>query len=212
MFTLTKINVLWDKVKALNKRVDNIQALPDPSGATDGQLLAVDDGEWVIANAPAELPDPTGATDGQALVIDDGAWAIGDVSGGGVNYSTTEQDTGITWIDGRPIYQKTFTGVLARGEFDYWNKMDLGATDAEAIIGMEAAIYDGSGNLVPFGSTPISSNSGYGDYSYTPRVVAGHFEIGFNNSTSAVGFNYLITFKYVKAAANNTRNKKKSTK
>jgi hypothetical protein len=29
------------------------------------------------------------------------------VSGGGVDYSTTEQDTGLKWIDGKTIYQKT---------------------------------------------------------------------------------------------------------
>ena len=29
-------------------------------------------------------------------------------AGGGVNYSTDEQDTGLTWIDGSKIYQKTF--------------------------------------------------------------------------------------------------------
>jgi hypothetical protein len=28
--------------------------------------------------------------------------------GGGVDYSTTEQDTGKKWIDGRPVYQRTF--------------------------------------------------------------------------------------------------------
>ena len=27
---------------------------------------------------------------------------------GGINYSTEEQDTGLTWIDGKKIYQKTF--------------------------------------------------------------------------------------------------------
>lgn len=26
-------------------------------------------------------------------------------SGGGVNYSTTEQDTGLKWTDGKPVYQ-----------------------------------------------------------------------------------------------------------
>lgn len=209
MFTLTKINVLWDKVKALNKRVDGIQALPDPSGASDGQLLAVNDGEWVIGNAPEELPDPSGATDGQALIIDDGAWIIGDVSGGGgVNYSTTEQDTGLTWIDGRPIYQRTYTGVLARGEYDYWNKMDLGATDAVAIIDLEGSLYDAQGNLIPYGGSLTSSNSGYGDYSWPPRIAGGHLEIGFNNSTLAVGFNYILTIKYVKAPVTNTRAKK----
>lgn len=33
-------------------------------------------------------------------------------SGGGVNYSTTEQDTGLKWIDGRTIYQRTFVEHL----------------------------------------------------------------------------------------------------
>lgn len=31
----------------------------------------------------------------------------GSSGGGGINYSTTEQATGLTWIDGKPIYQKT---------------------------------------------------------------------------------------------------------
>ena len=36
--------------------------------------------------------------------------------GGGIDYSTTEQNTGLKWIDGRPIYQKTFTlGTVAQG-------------------------------------------------------------------------------------------------
>lgn len=29
-------------------------------------------------------------------------------SSGGLDYSTTEQDTGLTWVDGKKIYQKTF--------------------------------------------------------------------------------------------------------
>lgn len=31
----------------------------------------------------------------------------GSSGGGGIDYSTTEQDTGVKWIDGKPIYQKT---------------------------------------------------------------------------------------------------------
>ena len=33
----------------------------------------------------------------------------GSSGGGGVDYSTTEQNTGLKWIDGKPIYQKTFS-------------------------------------------------------------------------------------------------------
>ena len=33
------------------------------------------------------------------------------------NYSTTEQKTGGTWIDGKPIYRKVFTGILNSNSF-----------------------------------------------------------------------------------------------
>lgn len=32
----------------------------------------------------------------------------GSSGGGGIDYSTTEQNTGLKWVDGKPIYQKTF--------------------------------------------------------------------------------------------------------
>lgn len=35
--------------------------------------------------------------------------------GGGVSYSTTEQNTGLKWTDGKPIYQKTFVDILDHG-------------------------------------------------------------------------------------------------
>ena len=46
-----------------------------------------------------------GETNGTRKIL---ASDIGGGSGGGVNYSTTEQDTGLKWIDGRTIYQRTF--------------------------------------------------------------------------------------------------------
>lgn len=35
----------------------------------------------------------------------------GSSGGGGLDYSTTEQNTGLKWIDGKPIYQKTLQFV-----------------------------------------------------------------------------------------------------
>lgn len=37
---------------------------------------------------------------------------ISGIGGGGVDYSATEQDTGLKWIDGKKIYQKTLTQPL----------------------------------------------------------------------------------------------------
>lgn len=210
MFTLTKLNVLWDKVKALEARPIGT-TLPEVSSEDAGKALMVGDtGDWEADNISGLLPEVDSADNGKLLGVSSGVWSVVDAPSGGVNYSTDEQATGLTWIDGRPIYQKTYTGTLARGEYDYWNKMDLGATDAVAIIDMEGSLYDGNGNLVPYGSSLTSSNSGYGDYSWPPRIASGHLEIGFNNSTSAVGFNYILTIKYVKAApVTSTRAKKK---
>lgn len=32
--------------------------------------------------------------------------------GGGIDYSTTEQDTGVKWVDGKPIYKISFSGTF----------------------------------------------------------------------------------------------------
>ena len=41
----------------------------------------------------------------------------GGSTSGGVNYSTEEQDTGLKWVDGRTIYQKTFAFVNTGDSF-----------------------------------------------------------------------------------------------
>lgn len=51
----------------------------------------------------------------------------GGSGGGGINYSTEEQDTGLLWIDGRHIYQKTY--VFNDGNFG----MDFTFTDSTLI-------------------------------------------------------------------------------
>jgi hypothetical protein len=41
-------------------------------------------------------------------VVENGALLVTGLNGiGGINYTLTEQDTGLTWIDGKPIFQKT---------------------------------------------------------------------------------------------------------
>lgn len=83
--------------------------LPDPlpSGGTTGQLLTktTNGEEW--ADAPTELP--SGGTAGQFLkkTTNGVAWTNSII-----NYSTDEHIVG-TWINGKPIYEKTFDiGVL----------------------------------------------------------------------------------------------------
>lgn len=51
----------------------------------------------------------------------------GGSGGGGVDYSTAEQDTGLKWLDGRTIYQKTY--AFTNGNFG----MDFTFTDSALI-------------------------------------------------------------------------------
>lgn len=179
----TKLDVLWEEVEELKKSGGGGSDLPEVTSADNGKILGVVDGAWNKMDAPA----------------------------GGVDYSTTEQDTGKKWIDGRPIYQKTYTGVIARGEYEFYNKMDLGAIDAEAVIGIDGGLYDTNGNIIPLFSTLTADNNGYGDYTWEPRIAGGHVEIGLNASTLAIGYNFILTIKYVKPAATETKSTKKRT-
>jgi hypothetical protein len=81
-----------------------------------------------IPDGYEEAPAPSGS--GSYATIDDSNVSvsttyssskieqlISGVGGGGVDYSTTEQDTGLKWIDGRTIYQKTFVFENSHDKF-----------------------------------------------------------------------------------------------
>ena len=59
---------------------------------------------------------------------------------GGVPYSTEEQDTGLTWIDGSPIYQKTFSSEFVTVTGTGWETTDIDLTGlaVKDIIAAEA--------------------------------------------------------------------------
>ena len=73
-----------------------------------------------LAVKTSSLPGGSGVEpgpDNTHLVSRDGALAWDPIApgGDGVNYSTEEQWTGKLWIDGRKVYQKTFTtGILGK--------------------------------------------------------------------------------------------------
>ena len=62
---------------------------------------------------PTYTPQPNDVmlfryTDNKSGIVDAIYAPAPSSGGGGVNYTYTEQDTGITWFDGRHIYQKSF--------------------------------------------------------------------------------------------------------
>lgn len=101
-----------------NTTTFNVTNGEDYTVPTDGVIYF--DGV-TIPDGYEETNPPSGS--GQYAVIDDANASlqttyssskieqlISGIGGGGVDYSTTEQDTGRKWVDGKPIYQITFTG------------------------------------------------------------------------------------------------------
>ena len=54
--------------------------LPDASDATDGQILKVSGGKWVIADNPSSLPSVTSEDAGRVLMVNaQGQWSVGSI-------------------------------------------------------------------------------------------------------------------------------------
>lgn len=95
----------------------NLSGVGDMTGATAGQ-----------AGAHGLVPAPA-AGDQDKVLTGAGTWV--DQSSGGVNYSTIEQDTGLKWIDGRAIYQRTYQNIALN--HNSWTNNILGTSAIEII-------------------------------------------------------------------------------
>lgn len=103
----------------------NLSGVGDMTGATAGQ-----------AGAHGLVPAPAAGDQGKVLT---GAGTWVDQSSGGVNYSTSEQDTGLKWIDGKTIYQKSV--VFTTGATDTYHRLQTGII-AEKILKVEFYGYN----------------------------------------------------------------------
>lgn len=57
------------------------KGVPDPSEATNGQILVVNDGQWQIVDDPSALPAVTSADAGRVLMVDaSGKWVVGSLT------------------------------------------------------------------------------------------------------------------------------------
>ena len=72
--------------------------------------------------------------------VEDKLTRVANIRGSSLlDYSTTEQNTGRKWIDGKPIYQKTFVPVAPA---TYWsgtnNTIDVSGLNIDNLINTEA--------------------------------------------------------------------------
>lgn len=92
--------------------------LPEVTSDDNGNVLTVVSGEWNKAAIPSQLPAVTSDDNGDVLKVIEGAWEKGTVSGySPINYSTTEQNTGIKYGND-DVYQISFAGSLTNGDVE----------------------------------------------------------------------------------------------
>ena len=72
-----------------------------------------------------------------------------------MDYSTSEQDTGCKWIDGKKIYKKTFSFILANAEATIVNH---GISNFGLLIRFEGAVVQSDTKNVPIPRTLANLN------------------------------------------------------
>lgn len=123
---------LWVKLGDTFSRIKNGLVPQAPSGTGTTKYLR-EDGTWAVpsggggggSSTLADLEDVnlSSLSDGQNLSYNATSqkWENKTPSIGGHNYSTTEQVVG-TWIDGKPVYERTFVfpkNAIVNNHIDY---------------------------------------------------------------------------------------------
>ena len=113
--------------------------------------------------------------------------------GGGISYSTEEQDTGLTWIDGKKIYQKTFSKTNIAGTESNTTLAEL-SDEPDSLISIEAVmIIDSSG---------FAMNGSYLDYNgvkiYLDVALDGAELHAYTTSRTGVTKDIYVTLRYTK--------------
>lgn len=109
----------------------------------------------------------------------------GGSSGGGIDYSTTEQDTGLKWIDGKPIYQKTFN-ITAN------SYVDISSLNIDKVVSSDG-IMELSNNV--FYHLNIYGDANYKAF-YGTDVGAGRINTTVGSGWTAT--NICVTLRYTK--------------
>lgn len=159
----------------------NLSGVGDMTGATAGQA-----GTHGLVPAPA-------AGDQDKVLSGAGTWEDLPQYSGGVNYSTSEQDTGLKWIDGKSIFQKTITFTVTGGGY---------ISNPTGITGIETLIkHEGIGIINGY----IIDETAYNNpptNAYSIAIIYflqnGELFADYRATDEAVGATFYITFLYTK--------------
>ena len=119
----------------------------------------------------------------------------GSVGGGGshINYSETEQDTGIKYLDGKTIYQKTIKTTITTNPTSSKYTIPHGITNLETVVSVDAIINHSS--VIPYGETFPSKDNTMG------RVTVKAQDIEIGATGGWVDYVFVITIWYTKSAS-----------
>ena len=109
--------------------------------------------------------------------------------GGGISYSTEEQDTGLTWIDGKKIYQLTVD--CGAGPINTTKDVPHGIDNIDTIINMYGVGISSSNT----GPIPLVMPNGTGQIRLA--INANDVKLISNSDTSGV-INIYVTMQYTK--------------
>lgn len=110
---------------------------------------------------------------------------------GGINYSTDEQDTGLKWIDGSAIYQKTINfGALPSSSTT--KSVEHGISNMAYIVNIFGVTTDGT-NMFPIMLTDDSSTG-------IVRLLMNKTNLQVWTGTDRSSYSAYITIQYTKSA------------
>ena len=161
--------------------------LPEVTSSDNGNVLTVVSGEWNKAEIPSQLPAVTSEDNGDVLKVIEGAWAKGTVSGySPINYSTTEQNTGIKYGND-DVYQISFSGSMASGD------IEIATFTNKNIVECSGWIKDGDGLGMNLGCYFDSSSTWW-----NALHIDTNGKLLLLHGTAVDSGTYFITVKYTK--------------
>ncbi len=191
-----EVNAIIAAITALNTVVSDLEDKKQDA-LTAGQGINIANniisaltmiGASATDGAGGIVPQPL-ASDKYKFLRGDGTWQTVS-GGGGVNYSTTEQDTGLKWHDGRTIYQKT---IIYNNDLNYNSYVTVDSTITTAIIDnilLKDIKWEYSNYIV------AGANTGNAGLSVTLTSNGLFLE----NQAPITGRNFVITVLYTKLA------------
>lgn len=128
-------------------------------------------------------------------------------SQGGIDYSLTEQDTGLKWIDGREIYQRTLyfpNPISGDAAIDF--PLGISSSEIDYIISRESIAERWNGDTfydyAVDDTSPVNQWAGGSFMIFGFNIIEGVWNVSLSNGYYTIK-NLYLTIRYVKPLNNN---------